>query len=506
MLMDFDHDEKRRRQFIKVLIAELAMVIAVIAIVIVATLASMGFFVNSEWTIEQSGLLQLHSLPTGASVELDGETLFFRTNLSRTMAEGSHTLKLTRDGYDSWQKTINMRPGVLLRVYYPRLFLQNRTATEALKLGKELAFYAASRDRSMLLYAEQGAVQWNLVEIKGDEIRETVLDLEALLPGVEAKKFTGKVQELKWSNNSDRVLVKIAREARIDWLMLDLKDPKSSLNLSETFGMDFAQIELVNGSMGQLFVLRDHQLYRIDVADHKMSGVLLNNIESFASYGANLIYLARANDSETDEQVQQVGVYKDGEKGGTIIATLPIEQKVEIALTNYYDQDYIAYTVDDKLTIYSGKLPTYNGTNSENDLSALELLIDDRQLTAIPATLTVSPNGEYIVAQKGQQYIVADMETGDLYEYEAPVAELSWFDDSMMYGVWDQKIEVWDFDFANRRVLVNLQNTDTEDTKDTEEPLKLRDYQVVVASNDRWLYYIVEQDAQLVLMRERIRD
>lgn len=500
MLMDFDHDEKRRRQFIKVVIAELAMVIAVIAIVIVATLASMGFFVNSEWTIEQSGLLQLHSLPTGASVELDGETLFFRTNLSRTMAEGDHTLKLTRDGYDSWQKTINMRPGVLLRVYYPRLFLQNRTADEILNLGEELAFYAASRDRSMILYAEQDSIEWNLIEIKNDEIRETTLNLEDLLPGVEAKKFTGEIRELKWSNNSDRVLVKIVYGEKIEWIMLDLKDPKSSLNLSETFGMDFTQIELVNGSMGQLFALRDRQLYRIDVADRKMSGVLLNNIESFASYGANLIYLARVQDNEAGSQTQQIGIYKDGEKGGTIIATFSAKQQVKVALTNYYDQDYIAYTVDDSLTIYCGKLPTYSGVGSENDLSSLELLIDDRQLAATPSNLTVSPSGEYIVAQKGQQYMVVDMETGELHEYEAPTTELRWFDDSMMYSVQNQIIEVWDFDFTNRRVLVDLQNDDVA------EASKLRNYQVVVASNERWLYYVVERDAQLVLMRERIRD
>ena len=113
--MDFEERERReRRHMIKVVIAEAGMVFAVVAIVAVATLASMGFFVSSNGSIEQSGLAQIHSIPTGASVELDGSTLFSRTNLSRTIPEGEHHLKMTRANYDSWENTIKMRPPALL--------------------------------------------------------------------------------------------------------------------------------------------------------------------------------------------------------------------------------------------------------------------------------------------------------------------------------------------------------------------------------------------------------
>ena len=499
MFMDFDHNEKRRRQFIKVVIAELGMVIAVIAIVIVATLASMGFFVNSEWTIEQSGLLQLHSLPTGASVEVDGEVLFFRTNLSRTMAEGKHALKLTREGYDSWQKVINMRPGMLLRIYYPRLFLQDRTMTEVAKLGKELGFYATSRDRTAILYAEPKATTWNLVDIKGDEIRTTKLDLAKILPAVQEGKFEGKVAELKWSNNSDRVLAKITQAEKTSWVMIDLKDVKASLNLTELFGMEFQQIELVNGSMGQLFALRDRQLYRIDVADRKMSGVLLSNVEKFASRGPNLIYLTKVQGEDNRPAVQKIGIYKDGEKGGTVLATVPGDTAVQIALTNYYDQDYVAYALNDRLTIYVGNLPTYSD-HEEAEVTSLELLLDQAPLAAWPEALTVSPGGQYLVALKGQQYMVVDVDTGELFEYEAPRAKLAWFDESMMYAVSSRKLEVWDFDFTNRRTLIEFED------EEHDQKQELLDLPVVVASNERWLYYVARSGDVLTMMRERIRD
>ena len=98
------------------------MVLAIIVVVIVATLSAMGFFVSSNGTIEQSGLIQIHSMPTGASIELDGSTIFPRTNTSRTLTPGEHTIKLSKDGYDTWKKTIKMYAGMLIRLYYPRLF------------------------------------------------------------------------------------------------------------------------------------------------------------------------------------------------------------------------------------------------------------------------------------------------------------------------------------------------------------------------------------------------
>ena len=175
--MDFEEREKqRRRQMIKVIIAEIGMTISVIAIAVVATLAAMGFFVTGNGKIEQSGLIQIHSMPTGATVEIDGNTVFSRTNLSRSLTPGEHSLKLSRDGYDSWQKTIKMSSGMLLRLYYPRLFLLERKPEVALRLEKGLEFYLPSNDQAYILYAPADSFKWNLINIRDDDPKVTQLD------------------------------------------------------------------------------------------------------------------------------------------------------------------------------------------------------------------------------------------------------------------------------------------------------------------------------------------
>ena len=119
--MDFEErQQQKKRRLIRVIITEIIMFLAVILIVVVALLITMGFFVTSDGRIEQSGLIQIHSIPTGATVTIDDKTIFSRTNLSRTLSAGNHHIKLTRDGYDSWEKTIKMYSGLLVRLYYPR--------------------------------------------------------------------------------------------------------------------------------------------------------------------------------------------------------------------------------------------------------------------------------------------------------------------------------------------------------------------------------------------------
>ncbi len=524
-----DFDEKRKRQLVRVIIAEIGMVLSVIAIVVVSTLAAMGFVISSNGTIEQSGLMQLHSLPTGASVKIDGNAIFPRTNLSRTLSAGEHSLEIYRDGYDTWSNTIKVYSGVLLRIYYPRLFLQNRTPETVSDLAtlNNLEFYSPSNGRNYILFAEKGSSDWQLLDIRGDEVKTTILDLSGILPGMQEDKaakqtannaittytykFHGTIDEIKWSGNEENVLVKVTYEDKSDWVLVHLRDLTRSLNLTQTFGLGDTQLEMIDSAANQLYALEKHQLRRINTVDGVMSRVLLNNIESFASYGANVVYLSK------DEQGRSIGVYRDDDKGGTIIATqVPDNTKVQLAISNYYSEDYVIYALDQKVQILYGKVPSYSENGA--DLSTLKPLVESLQLSELPNNFTVSPDGEYIVARKDQKYMVIDLDMGDLYEYEAPAAALKWFDSSMMYAVKDDEIIVWDFDGTNQRnlaksvIMPEVKNdasssSDSDIDSDAEKRTqKVNNSPVVVTGNNRWMYYLTNGDKFITLTREKIRE
>ena len=331
-----DYEEKKKKQFIRVLIAEAGMVLSVLVIVVVATLAAMGFFISSNGGIEQSGLMQIHSLPTGATVELDGGTLFSRTNLSKTMSAGEHTLKLSRENYDTWEKTVKMYPGVLVRLHYPRLFLQNRVAEAVMNLSDKtkdekagLEFYQPSQSRNYIIYAEKGAATWKLLEVKGDEVKTTLLDLSGILPGMVEEKaetkakvgidaqsttpkyhFEGEIMSLTWSKDENRVLAKVSYDGKTEWVLVNLRDVANSLNLTKTFGMSFDRIEMIDNAANQLFALENHQLRRINVSEKTMSRVLLGNIQDFDSNGTNVIYSTTELATQGgEEKYRAIGVW-----------------------------------------------------------------------------------------------------------------------------------------------------------------------------------------------------
>lgn len=512
-------EDKKRRQMLKVILAEAVMLVSVVAIVVVATLAAMGFFVGSDGSIEQSGLVQIHSMPTGASVTIDGGVLFARTNLSRTVAEGEHAVKIARDGYDEWDKTIKMRPGILLRLYYPRLFLLNRQQENVQELGQDLAFYAPSEDRTSILYAEERSTLWQWLDVKGDEVRRTELDMANILPGVKENEFFGRVEEVKWSANGDHVITKVSYEGVVEWISVNLRDLKNSLNLTRTFGMDFSQVEMADGSAGKIFVLENQHLRRINTGDQEISRVLLEDIASFMNEGGNIIYsTVKKEGVEGDSALRKIGVYRDGEKGSTTLTSVPGESKIRVAIANYYGEVYLGYTVDDQFYICYGNLPTYN--ENEADFSGLKELLGGEKLAMKPESLSVSPGDGYFVAKNGKYFAVVGFETTELYQYEALSSTLKWLDDDMFYTTQDEGLTVWDFDNTNRRELVRLEskigerkempelgenNVDMQAMTVTKMPVM--NYDVTVANNNKWMYYVVKtNDGRLNLVREKIRD
>ncbi|MBQ3294851.1 PEGA domain-containing protein, partial [Candidatus Saccharibacteria bacterium] len=156
-----EHIQKLRR--LKVIITEVLMVIATILLVVALTFVVMGYSFNlcefargGGEVIERTGLLQIASLPTGATIGIDGGTpLLLRTNASRTVVSGEHEITLTKDGYDSWKKVVNVSEGMMYRLNYPRLFLLEREEEEILDL-KGYTFISVAPSKTKILFGKEG--------------------------------------------------------------------------------------------------------------------------------------------------------------------------------------------------------------------------------------------------------------------------------------------------------------------------------------------------------------
>ena len=165
--MFMDLEKRAKRQSLKIIVSEMMMVITVIITVVVLVFVVSGYWLNADFKVERQGMLQINSVPTGASVAVDGDSPWFqRTNTSKILSSGKHEVVLSKDGYDTWSKTVNIKEGLLYRLNYPHLFLKDRTK-ESVYDTTTATFATVSPSRKLLLLANN-TTDWLLINIDSE--------------------------------------------------------------------------------------------------------------------------------------------------------------------------------------------------------------------------------------------------------------------------------------------------------------------------------------------------
>ena len=155
-----DFERAKRRHNLKVIISEIIMFSTVIITVIVLAFVVSGYWINEDFEVERQGMLQVASYPGGASVSIDDENSWLqRTTTSRVLPIGEHEIILTKDGYDTWAKVVNISEGLLYRIQYPRLFpLERKSAIVYDATGASLAFLSDERDKLLIYHGDPNTV------------------------------------------------------------------------------------------------------------------------------------------------------------------------------------------------------------------------------------------------------------------------------------------------------------------------------------------------------------
>lgn len=173
------HRQKnKRRKQLQLAFVYTLMVVSVLSIVTVLVLVIQGYRYNRyDGKVEQGGLVQFDSRPSGATVLLDDVQLANRTASRLTVSSGDHVVTMTRDGYSTWKKTVTVKPGAVLWLNYTRLFPTSPVVTTAASFAS-VSGALASPDRKELAVVQKAATpRVTLVKLDGDTPKVTQLTL-----------------------------------------------------------------------------------------------------------------------------------------------------------------------------------------------------------------------------------------------------------------------------------------------------------------------------------------
>lgn len=462
-------EKQKRNRTIHVVIVDAIMAISVVAIVGILMMLVMGYNVKhdeEQWGLEQSGLVQIASVPSGANIDVDGERLLQRTETSRMMTEGEHTIKLSRDGYDAWEKTVTVRPGYFLRLKYPRLFKTDLAPETALNLPTNTKWHIFSSNRNFMLYAVDDSPVWHLVSLRGDNLSDTELDTTDII-------LSDPDYHL-WSQNGERLLVRTSGE-NPEWLMLNLKDIKNSINITKEFGLNFSTIRMADNAATKLWVLENSNLRLINLDAKELSGVLINNVASFANNKDELVYVTTPD----TENTRIIGTYSEGdEESVTVKKVKDSNDAIMVALEDYLGDTYLSYTIGQKF--YSFKDDEFPAPGQKFQME----LVTSEDLAAQPSGLSASLNGQFAVMSNNSGLTIFDTETEKLYSYEIP-APYFWVDDYLLGNIAENNLTLRDFDGTNLR---------TSLIKDAASP-------AIISANNRYLYYFSATSQALMRVR-----
>ena len=469
-----DPERTKRRQSLKVIISEIIMVITVIFTVIVLALLVSGYWLNSDFKVERNGLLQISSIPTGADISIDGESAWMqRTNTSKVLSSGQHTVTLTKDGYDSWSKTINISEGLLYRIHYPRLFPNDRTANSVYDItGTTLATISPDHNSLILI---NDTTKWNFINLDSDNIEPQTLDVSKIFSSVSMAEdatvglFTGKVIDIDWDYNGTHALFQIQTGDNTEWALLDVKNPKNSINLTREFGSNFTEIQILDNDSNNLLAVQNGNLHKIDASGKSLSAVLIENIINFDHYGNNEIIFSAVNSGTEEDAPYYIGLLKIGDDKITTLTTTSTPTKV--TLSKFYDDKYITTLEDAKVSLYK-----------KEDFELLQTF----DLSFKPSTMEVGHSGEFITMALDNQIATLDMESMAVIEWQTSSPNFGWIDNDMIYSITDSELTVYDYDSLNRRTIAT----------------NVSSHFPAAIANDKWLYYFSDNS----LTRELITD
>ena len=480
-----DAEKKQRLQSLKVIISETIMVLAVIISVAALALIVSGYWIGSGFKVERQGMLQISSMPTGADISIDGDSSWLqRTNTSKVLLSGEHSVVLTKEGYDSWSKTIDIKEGLLYRLHYPRLFLKDRTPKKVASFDGITASFI-SPDGSTLLLANK-TTEWQLLNLREESLSSESLDISKAFSSVSladnAKEglFTGKIVDANWDLDASHILFEVkTAENKLEWVLLDVKNPDRSFNLTKEFGGEFSGMQILDNSSSNLMAIQNHSLKKIDVPGRSISTVLAKNIISFDHYHNEIIFTASAEESvegsskesseESDEPSQPyyVGYFRLGDHDTKELFSTASAAKATIS--QFYDQKYCTVLEGSEVKVYTF-----------NDLKEYAKY----NLSFEPEQIKVGHDGEFITMNSGTQIASLDMEANAVREWQTAGKSFAWFDFDMIYSVKDGELFVYDFDGLNERSLAK----------------NVSDHFSVGVTDNKWLYYFSDD----YLMREWI--
>lgn len=432
------------------------MTLSVVGLVVVLVFVMLGYQFNSDdGKIEQGGLVQFDSQPSGAEVTIDGRAFGTRTASKTTMTAGQHYITMSREGYTSWQKSVTVVPGSVLWLNYARLVPTDLNPASVADFPAVTSAAASPDAKSMAVIEDVSSPVVKIADLTREDAKITSL---ALPKDIYTSPGEGKTQRFtidSWDPDSKYVLVKHDYDDdRTEWLVVDTDMPSASKNVTRLLDIAVSKLRFSNGDSTVLYAQIDGDIRKINLNDATLSRPLVTNVDTFDLYSDSMITYASRPDETTGKRT--VGYYVDGADSPRVVRTIDDkEAPLRFTVGRYFNETFEAVALGDTVEVLRGDLP--------RDGKAKIALkpVTTFQIPGGAQYLSDQTNGRFIVAQNGATYATYDLElekkTVTTLKGSSEVkSELKWLDEYHIWSDRDGTLRLYEFDGANQQDIMTV--------------------------------------------------
>ena len=460
------------------------MVIAVIATVAVLVLVIQGYRFNRfDGRVEQGGLVQFDSRPSGATVAIDGMQLANKTASKITLSAGSHTVTMSRDGYTTWTKTVNVNAGSVLWLNYARLFLVSPSVTTQASYDGFAGALVSPNRKQLVTVAAPTIATIYVTPVDDDKstTRKVAINATSVTPATDAA--TTSYSLVSWDHDDRYVIVKHAFDNTAEYLSVDTQNGDTR-NITRLLGVSISRVEYALGDSSSVYMLNaDHQVRRGDLNASTLSGPLLTNIADFAQADrSTLTYETLLSDKRT----RSVGYLTSGASAPRIVRTVTDDgtNALKFRMGAYYGDQFFAIAYGDVTNIYDADVPSSDASNAPKLTRIANLTT-----TGGVKYLGFSPaDNRFVYAQQSTSAATYDLEVGSAssVKFQGNTArELDWIDEFHIGSTAGGVAYSYDFDGTNGQLVAS----------------SAIDAPMTISNNDKYMYYLEPSDTKVLLKR-----
>lgn len=423
------------------------MSIAVITVVTFLVFVMLGFRFNRDTnTVQQGGLVQFATQPIDAKVKIGNADLTSLTPSKITVNPGRYTVTMNRSDYKPWQKTVDVRAAEVLWLTYAKL-LPNSIETTNQGDFSQIAQVRSSPNGKFFAVVEDAAQpRITVVDVSSDTPKRESVEIPAdILPG----DTTSYAIQL-WNPDSNRLLITAATPSGTKWLLLNVDQPRESINVSNRFTTPLASAQFDPRGGDRVIATteaRDLQLVDLGSSSAERTTVM-TNVASVTTYNNEAITIVDA----PEDGVKRISYLSLGSKKTKELTRLKTNDQVLADIASYFNDTYLAYTNGSKIELKM--LSSFPSSQSDAKLTFKQITS-----TELPSTAT------YMSLRSGGRFLVSQYDGGiDTYDLELQkhtiatvptlkTDELRWLDRYHYYVTDGAQVSLAEFDGSNPGII-----------------------------------------------------